>query len=48
LSVGVKILAIDLETVVEEKALAGEIGFYIDSHMGEGFDYYKVFNNQMV
>ena len=27
LSVGVKILAIDLETVVEEKALAGEIVF---------------------
>jgi hypothetical protein len=48
LSVGVKILAIDLETVVEEKALAGEIGFYIVSHRREGFAYYRVFNDETI
>jgi ATP-dependent DNA helicase RecQ len=48
LSVGVKILAIDLETVVEEKALVGEIGFYIVSHRGEGFAYYGVFNDETI
>jgi hypothetical protein len=48
LSVGVKILAIDLERVVEKKILAGEIGFYIVSYIGEGFDYYRVFNDETI